>query len=209
MNSVQCYATNDYQIRATQIVVDAVLYNNYYTTLTQPVSVTTAGYATFCSNANLDFTDSAIKAYVGTRVGDALTFSQVTKVPARTGLLLVCDGGTTANVPVVESAPAIEDNCLTGVTEKTTLTANDYILNVVNGGAGFYKAGTHIELAANRAYIPAAVALTIKSFGINLTTGIDLPATEKAEKVIFDLSGRRVEKPTKGLYIVNGKKVLF
>lgn len=175
----------------------------------ESVTVTNAGYATYCSENALDFTGSSIKAYVGTREGYALTFSEVTKVPARTGLLLVCKGGATENIPVVESAPAVASNCLTGVTKATTLTENDYILNVVNGGAGFYKAGTFKSLAANRAYIPAAVGGNIKSFGINLTTGIDLPATEKAEKVIFDLSGRRVEKPAKGLYIVNGKKVLF
>ena len=28
------------------------------------------------------------------------------------------------------------------------------------------------------------------------------------ESAIFDLSGRRVAKPAKGLYIVNGKKIL-
>ena len=32
--------------------------------------------------------------------------------------------------------------------------------------------------------------------------------TEQADKAIFDLSGRRVQKATKGFYIVGGKKVL-
>ena len=40
-----------------------------------------------------------------------------------------------------------------------------------------------------------------------IDTGIENIATD-AEIIIYDLSGRRVEKMTKGLYIVNGKKVL-
>ena len=39
------------------------------------------------------------------------------------------------------------------------------------------------------------------------TTGIEGVATEKANKEIFDLSGRRVQNPTSGLYIINGQKV--
>ncbi|MBQ7572392.1 MAG: hypothetical protein IJT19_09165, partial [Bacteroidaceae bacterium] len=49
--------------------------------------------------------------------------------------------------------------------------------------------------------------------------GLDFDGTDGIEgmemenesdgKCLYDLSGRRVAKPTKGLYIVNGKKVLF
>ena len=42
-------------------------------------------------------------------------------------------------------------------------------------------------------------------------TGIDdiEGEDESAETVIYDLRGRRVDNPTKGMYIVNGKKVLI
>ena len=40
------------------------------------------------------------------------------------------------------------------------------------------------------------------------TTGIDAVVTECEENVYYDLSGRRVENPTRGIYIVNGKKLL-
>jgi hypothetical protein len=41
------------------------------------------------------------------------------------------------------------------------------------------------------------------------TTGVSAVPTTKTPKTIYDLSGRRVKNATKGVYIVNGKKVVF
>lgn len=181
---------------------------------TRPVTVTNAGYATYCSNVALDFTNSDIKAYVGTRSGDKLTFTPITQVPAQTGLLLVCASGTTANVPVIASAPEVENNCLTGVTEYTELKGTDYILNVKAEGAGFFLTGTkHREVKANRAYIPAAVGAGVKSFALDLednADGIEETLSDSLLKSenIYNLAGQRLSKMQKGINIVNGKKIL-
>ena len=47
-------------------------------------------------------------------------------------------------------------------------------------------------------------------FSDDAATGIrDMaPAVEKSGDVIYDLQGRKVEKTTRGVYIVNGKKLL-
>ena len=46
--------------------------------------------------------------------------------------------------------------------------------------------------------------------GFEGTTGVEKVETENEnDNVVYDLSGRRVENPVKGLYIVNGKKVMF
>ena len=181
------------------------------------VTVTNVGYATYCSDKALDFEGTGITAYVGTAVGKKLTFTPITQVPANTGLLLVCAGGTTADVPVIASAPAVADNCLTGVTEATTLTAADYILNVkdVDGEkkAGFFLAGSHTSLAANRAYIPASVGAGVKSFALDLednADGIEETLSDSLLKGenIYNLAGQRLSKMQKGINIVNGKKVL-
>lgn len=42
-----------------------------------------------------------------------------------------------------------------------------------------------------------------------ITDGIRSVGNEQQNQVIYDLAGRRVEKAVKGLYIVNGKKVVF
>ena len=42
------------------------------------------------------------------------------------------------------------------------------------------------------------------------TTGIsDVKASLTSDEVIYNLRGQRVEKPNKGLYIINGKKVIL
>lgn len=58
---------------------------------------------------------------------------------------------------------------------------------------------------------PAALSkIRIRMMGDNVATDIDAVGAEGAGKqVIYDLSGRRVENPGKGLYIVNGKKVVL
>ena len=178
----------------------------------QTVTVSDVGYATYCSEYALDFGDTEITAYVGTLEGTALTFTPITQVPANTGLLLVASGGATANVPVIASASAVENNCLGGVNEQTTLNSNDYILNVKNGAAGFYKAGDYTTLAAHKAYIPAITGNGVKSFAICLEddpTGISLtPALSSREGEIYNLAGQRIQKLQKGINIVNGKKIL-
>ena len=40
-------------------------------------------------------------------------------------------------------------------------------------------------------------------------TGIEAAANENAAPVVYDLLGRRVDNPTSGIYIVNGKKVVI
>ncbi len=181
-------------------------------TPTESVTVTSAGYATYYSENTLDFTGTGITAYVGTLEGTSLTFTPITKAPAYTGLLLVANGGTSKNVPVATTVEAVTNNCLEGTLTGKTLTADDYILNVNSSGkAGFYKAGTHTSLGAHKAYIPAVVGGTVKSFAIDLdddATAIGTVESFTEEGAIFNLAGQRLQKMQKGINIVNGKKIL-
>ena len=81
-----------------------------------------------------------------------------------------------------------------------------YILAENDGVVGFYQA-TDGTIAAGKAYIMYAGG-GVKGFTFGTADGIASPLSETEEGVIYDLSGRRVEKATKGLYIINGKKVL-
>ena len=200
--SVESYYTGKTGVKSTSEI----------TAVSVPVSVSAAGWATYSSNYPLDFTGiTALTAYTATGDGNVVKFNKVTgKVPANTGLLVK---GETANVPVCASAEAVK-NLLVGVTTETVKTANTvFVLMKGSKGIGFYKNTNAFTLRANSAYLPAeAVPTTDARAFIALdeeTTGIaDAKAVKEDAEGMFDLQGRKIAKPTKGLYIVNGKKVV-
>ena len=75
----------------------------------------------------------------------------------------------------------------------------------------FYKMSS-LTLGADKAYLPSTYfGSSVQAVSLNFggLTGIESAQTEaQQDGQIFDLQGRRVEKAQKGLYIVNGKKVL-
>ena len=85
-----------------------------------------------------------------------------------------------------------------------------YVLNGTNG-AGFYKLKSTGTIGANKAYLTYSGAGAREFFLFDEATGIEMPTVEdvNADAVVYDLQGRRVVNPTKGLYIVNGKKVFI
>lgn len=190
----------------------------------ETVTVGTAGYATYASDNDLDFTDSNIKAYIAKAKDDGtgVTFDRVHKIPAGTGVLLYKDGGATETIPVFDPDKEDADNTDGNVFVRgegvavASVVGNmyNYILNKVDNVVGFYKAAGQ-KVAKNRAYIQVESASLAKDFismpgfddsttGVNEVNGSGLMINGP----VYDLQGRRVEKPGKGLYIVNGKKVL-
>ena len=145
-------------------------------------------------------------------------------IPANTGVVVKGSTGIYEFV-YTSTVDEITSNLFEGVTEETPLTDNQ---NYVLGGSENEKAnpvfnlyasgeGT-INLAAYKAYLPvskvpnAGSSRTIKfGFDDDETTGItDVKInTENGTTQYYDLSGRLVTHPTKGLYIVNGKKVII
>ena len=90
-----------------------------------------------------------------------------------------------------------------------------YVLTALEGQAGFYKKEANFNVYNNKAYLNvpkaggSASALTIRFEGDG-STGIEHSEfTIQNSEFIYDLQGRRVLNPTKGVYIVNGKKVVI
>ena len=111
-------------------------------------------------------------------------------------------------------------NRLKGTTYKRTNPSpgNVYVLgNKESAGVAFYKLKSTGTIRANKAYLQvgsSAAAREFFTFDFDATaTGVDSinaqDSEENADIKIYDLQGRRVANPVKGIYIVNGKKVLM
>ncbi len=74
-------------------------------------------------------------------------------------------------------------------------------------------AGTNVSVGANKAYIDLSQVVNGSASGVKLffegsEDGIEGVTINGNAKEIYDLSGRRVIQPIRGIYIIDGKKVL-
>ena len=181
-----------------------------------PISVPTnadRNYATFVTPAGkkLDFkTAEGITAYIATGLNgakDAVVLQEVNVVPAKTPIIVKTDTkGATVNVPVttadasdVSANKLIAGDGSTAATEEYYYLAND-LFHQANAGT----------LQSGKAYLHITTSAPVLNFVFGDVTGIGEIKTQKIESgQFFDLQGRKVAQPTKGLYIVNGKKVII
>ena len=184
------------------------------------VEVSSVGYSTYYSLYRLAIPET-VKAYVVAETKDgSAVLKQVTGVlPARTGVILEGEGAHTF-VTTDATAAAIESNKLQGsiAAKEVTVAENKiaYILGKGTNDVGLYKVKLNdgkFTNGANKAYmildVEAAAGAAMFSFGRGEgTTGIDNSQLTIDNVVIYDLTGRRVETMEKGIYIVNGKKVI-
>lgn len=187
------------------------------------VTIGDTGYATYCADLALNFGSlSDLKAYVVTGVsgsGDVLTVltQNVNDVPAGTGLLLHGTPGS-YTVPTGTGSSAYE-NKLVGVTTATTVSSqdsqgNNFLLANGTQGVGFYPIDGSGTLEANKAYLslPTSMTASAKALVIDLSgqaAGINkVVETKQKTSSYYTLTGSRVDHPTKGIYIYQGKKII-
>ena len=158
-----------------------------------------------------------VKAYIVTEAeGGKATVSEVTDIPANQGVVLVSEtAASTATLTLGTASANCTSNILSGTNPRITIeesAKNDYyIFGNGDNGVGFYHPNS-TTLKENRAYLPASrvsgggMAIALDFGGIN--TGIEAAIqTDEANAAYYDLSGRRVMRPTKGIYVKNGRKV--
>lgn len=181
-------------------------------TITKTIS--TAGYATFSSihHVTVPSDVSVYKAAVNA-TGDKIALTQVNTdiIPANTGVILYSSVPGDKNLIITETASTgdftgnqLIASSLTPTIPATgtyyALKANSNEFAIINGG---------VILSANKAYIQA----TSGSASIlidNITTGINsISTTEKAGRDFYSMQGLKVSKPSKGIYIQNGKKIII
>ena len=161
---------------------------------------------------------AGVEVYTVTKVNDGyVTLAQVTGVlPANTGVIVKAAENDYTFAYSTDEAADVTGNLLKGTVTDKNIEGEAYVLGVVDGEVGLYKAlanGTSWLNNANKAYLPmSAVAnKSAEFFGFDWdgTTAIENVEVENASNVIYDLTGRKVNEITApGIYIVGGKKVL-
>ena len=217
-----------------KIVVTAALSGTQWTiTANAYIYKTVSGenqYATFGTTVAVNLSNlGSVTAYTAT--ADAST-GKITKtkktdaLAANEGVLLenLTGSDITLSIPVAASASASASNDLkayTGGSNKlaqvTETGYTNYILSKdASNKVGFFKVnGTSGNtMGANTAYLhvqdaPNSTARNFFSFLDEETTGINAVENTKMEGAAYNLNGQRVAQPAKGLYIVNGKKVIL
>lgn len=181
------------------------------------ISVGEAGWRTFRTGSTMEITDPNVKAYVAKYVseGNYVKLTEVTKVPEWEPVLIEAPRGNyQANFSAsADGFPYSENDLQVNGGSELTANGTQYGLGKVDGVVGFYRISDKVP--AWKIYLEisggAPGAPEFLGFGGDDMTGIDMVKGErfKVKGEFYNLKGQRVAQPTKGLYIVNGKKVVI
>ena len=150
------------------------------------------------------------------------------EIPANTGVFVTGPANEKVVLSLSTSNPAsLSGNLLYGSAVDTYVPGEAYVLANGANGVGLYKATlnkdangangeSHFKNNAGKAYLPASAVASDACFlvfnlGDDVETGITETENENVKTEngeVYDLSGRRVQGAQKGIFIVNGKKVV-
>ena len=183
-----------------------------YTPATFAVGKTMISISRTIGALDLAHMPSGLKAYkVSSANASSVTLTEVTEAVAKnTGLILTGTAGETYNIPVIGSGTDISASNLLVAANGTDNVTSAYVLS---DGKFHPVAAAGVVIPAGKAYLPAG---SLSAHELDITfdngdvTGIEAVETQKAfDGAFYNLNGQRVAQPAKGLYIVNGKKVVI
>ena len=183
------------------------------------VTLNEYGFATFSFKADVQLSSSVIKAYTGKVVGNLIYCTEVADglIPAGNGVILYGTPSASAQLVGYDKAPALPDNDLIATTmadgslASVPTSGNNYVLDGI-----LWQLFTGTSFKADEAFINLSQQSGASSGAkfdmifdeAGTTTGIvEMESTETA--TYYDLHGRKVERPTTGIYIINGKKTVI
>ena len=206
------------------IVTDRYHYNahtgagGYLTNKTVTVAANTVGsdnWATYYkSNVNRQ-ADANTTVYTAAVSGDKMTLTEISDKIIKAGQAVILKSSAasiTLTSTIDDATGDFTGNVLEGVDVATDRASDNtyYVLGKGSAGIiGFYKyEGT---LSANKAFYKVAAGsreyFTIEGFSTGIQE-MEAVSGKKAD-VYYDLSGRRLAQPKKGVNIVNGKLVII
>ncbi len=178
---------------------------------TQIITVGEDGSMTYGLNRGLDFSSAeGIKAYIVDKIdGDFYTVKEIEKVPASTGIIIKAKAGE-YEVAYCDDAEEVDNNLLEIVTPGVRVLPGSFVYQNGQDGLGFYKLTEATTLPENSVYLPGEVSESefIKETN-DITTVVSEISTEASlPKAVYDLSGRKVSYPERGIYIIDGRTVI-
>lgn len=187
-----------------------------------------AYWATFYSGIANYQAPEGTQVYKVNLDGSSITMTEIEDRIVTKGQGVVLKNNSTGNLDAVnivmtktddESSDDYSGNSLKGTGVAISNPGNAYVLNYKSSeGVGFYRLSSTGTIPANRAYLTSgatvagATAAAREFFAFDAAiTGIENVNAQDSEDDVrtFDLQGRRVTNPAKGVYIVNGKKVIM
>lgn len=204
---------NDYEYYKFTMTFDPSTGANPNYELSQPVTTNGKGYATFVST-NALLIPNGITAYYATDRGNGSAMAvKMTNPAADTPMLIKGDANKTYDFEVAQtgtdnpgSTNAFKKGPVTGLTSGTG--PYNYILN----GDAFYAANGK-NVAEGKAYLQLSAEASARGaliFDNEEETGINIVTASTGNvDAYYNLNGQRITSPSKGLYIVNGRKVIM
>ena len=178
-------------------------------------------WTTYYSDANHYQAPEGTQVFKVNLVGTTLTLGEITSgvVNSAEGVVLKSSSANyflTSTTSSPEILAEYEGNSLKGTMSLISNPGNAYVLNMKSAGVGFYKLKSTGTIGAHKAYLiddtpEPGTGGAREYFLFDETTVIKSMHNSQSimHRDVYDLQGRKVAQPSKGLYIVNGKKVVI
>jgi len=191
------------------------IYSITFTPATENVTVSSAEYATFAPVNKVAVPDG-VKAYIVSETSaSSVTLEEVEVIPAGTPVIVYKEGADNTEVTFTATAAVasdVSDNQLQVSDTPVTADGTQYVLAQVNDVVGFHKVTAETTIAAGKAYLVSPAGANFLRFDFEDDVITNIRSIENGQLTndnVYNLAGQRVAVPTKGLYIVNGKKVVL
>ena len=182
--------------------------------LPEAIKLAADGYSTYCSENRLDISKTTgVTAYIVNNVTETtVELQEVSVIPAETGFILKGTGNALYDLYKTEGvADDVSGNQLHGTLTATLAPSNTFALSTKKGVTGFYPVNTGLMIPAHKAYLTATGSMA-RSLSIDgeVTGILNVDSYVNAiPSEYYSIHGIKVVRPTKGIYISNGKKVVI
>ena len=186
---------------------------------TLPVKVSAANkFSTAVFPFDVDAIPAGLEVYsCNSTNGESLVLTKQSSAKAYTPYILYAPNGYSGTLSGTVDASKYSEVVTNGYLSGTVVPAEvsggegHYVMQNKGNGPMFYKVtDTSFSIPAGKCWLTLPANLQGSTlFRLDGTTGIgEVKGEDGKVKTVYDLQGRKVEVPSKGLYIIDGKKVL-